>query len=569
MLQELTIKNFAIIDDLRISFDRGLTILSGETGAGKSIIINAVNLLLGTRATVKMIRTGAQSAELEALFHVPPDTRVADIMTEHGYRPDEGLLVRRIIARNDRHRIFINGQLATIHVLNSITANLASISGQHAHQLLLKDDQQLLTLDQYGQLLPSRNKVQRLYSQILPLIQSLKELKAQEARQTEQMELLRFQRQEIQDANLLPDEDKLLGQEIKRLRNAEALMQTIHGTIDRLYSAPQSVIENLGDIRKQLDKAAQLDSTLAPKAQPLADAVFQLEDLVQELRLYQDAIQMDPARLETAEERLDTLNRLKRKYGGSLEAVLQHAKSIEQELNSVEQISARIETVEAELQELHTRLVQQAQKLSNQRAKTAKKLAAKVEQELAHLKMPRTQFQVALGHTEADASIDPYLVSDQNIISASGIDQVTFLIAPNIGEELKPLAGIASGGELSRVVLALKAILAETETVATVIFDEVDAGIGGGAAEVVGRKLANLAAYHQVLCITHLPQIAKFGDHHFRISKHVSKGRTATAINPLTAAERVEEVARMLGGEEITQTTIDHAQEMLSQGKAL
>ena len=568
MLQELFIKNFAIIDDLRISFDSGLTILSGETGAGKSIIINAVNLLLGTRATAKMIRTGAESAELEALFHIAPQTRVAEIMAEHGYRPEEGLLVRRIIARNDRHRIFINDRLSTIQVLNSITANLASISGQHAHQLLLKDDQQLLILDQYGQLLPLRNEVQQLYHQILPLIQSLSELKDLEARQAEHLELLRFQRQEIQNANVILDEDRLLDQEIKRLRNAEALIQTVHGAIDRLYSAPQSVIENLGDIRKQLDRATQLDSALAAKTQSLADAAFQLEDLVQDLRVYQDTVQMDPARLEAAEERRDTLNRLKRKYGGSLEAVLQHAESIEEELRSVEQVSKRIESVEVELEERHKRLARQSLKLSMQRAETAKNLAAKVEKELTQLKMPRTQFQVALACTEADSDSNPYLTSDRNVISATGIDQVTFLIAPNIGEELKPLAGIASGGELSRVVLALKAILAETDTVATIIFDEVDAGIGGGAAEVVGRKLATLADYHQVLCITHLPQIAKFGRHHFRISKHVHKGRTTTAINPLSAPDRVREMARMLGGEKITQTTIDHAQEMLNQGKA-
>ncbi len=566
MLQELTIKNFAIIDDIQIAFENGLTILSGETGAGKSIIINAVNLLLGSRATAKLIRTGAQSAELEALFQVQPGRRVAAIMEDHGFQADEGLLIRRIIARNDRHRIYINGQLATVQVLSSITANLASISGQHMHQLLLKEDQQLLTLDQYGNLLPLRSEIHQLYHQILPLTKALSELRARKNRQAEHLELLRFQKQEILDADLLPDEDKHLGEEIKRLRNAESLLQAVHSSIDQLYSAPQSVIENLGEIRKQLDQATRLDSTLAPKTVILADATFQLEDLVQELRTYKDSVQIDPGRLEDAEARLDTLTRLKRKYGGSLEAAARHLETIAEELATVENTAAQINAVEQELDKLHNRLGQRAERLSRQRARTAQSLAAKVEHELASLKMPRTQFEITLTQTNAAPQDDPNLTWHQKIISATGIDQATFLIAPNVGEELKPLAGIASGGELSRVVLALKAILADSETVATVIFDEVDAGIGGGAAEVVGKKLAHLAEYHQVLCITHLPQIAKFGNHHFRISKHVIKGRTATTIKPLSAAGRVQEIARMLGGEKITQTTIDHAHEMLREG---
>ena len=567
MLQELTIKNFAIIDDIQITFENGLTILSGETGAGKSIIINAVNLLLGSRATAKMIRTGAQSAELEALFQVQPGTRVAAIMADHGYQAGEGLLIRRIIARNDRHRIYINDRLATIQALSSITANLASISGQHVHQLLLKDDQQLLTLDQYGNLMPLRAEVHQAYNQILPLTKTLSELRSQEDRQAEHLELLKFQQQEIMDAGVVPGEDTLLGEEIKRLRNAETLLQAIHASIDQLYSAPRSVIENLGEIRKQLDQANRLDATLTPKTKLLADATFQLEDLVQELRIYKDTVQIDPGRLEQAEARLDTLIRLKRKYGGSLEAVALRLEAIDKELATVQDVTTRIKTVEQELIKLHNRLAHQAEKLSQQRAQTAKLLAVKVENELASLKMPRTRFEIALTQAEAEPNSEPYLTWQHKAISATGIDQATFLIAPNVGEELKPLAGIASGGELSRVVLALKAILADSETVATVIFDEVDAGIGGGAAEVVGKKLAHLADYHQVLCITHLPQIAKFGNHHLRISKHVSKGRTTTAINPLSASERVQEIARMLGGEKITQTTIDHAHEMLSQGR--
>jgi DNA repair protein RecN (Recombination protein N) len=565
MLQELSIKNFAIIDDIQITFEDGLTILSGETGAGKSIIINAVNLLLGSRATAKMIRTGAETAELQALFQVRPDSTVAAIMAEHGYTVEEGLLIRRIIAQNDRHRIYINGQLATIQILSTITANLASISGQHAHQLLLKEDQQLLMLDQYGGLLALREQVNQTYHEILPLVKSLSDLKALENRQTEHMELLRFQQLEILGANLLPNEDTLLSQELKRLKNAEALLQAVHSSIDQLYTAPQAVIETLVEIRKRLESAGRLDPTLNTKVPILNETIFQLEDLVNELRTYEDSIQMDSERLEEAEARLDALNRLKRKYGGSLEGVQQHLATIDAELDGVENVAKRIQAAEKDLGRLHERLSGQVAELSRQRAHTARLLAEKVETELATLKMPQTKFEIVLAHSAADSQSNPYLVWQNRIVSATGIDQATFLIAPNVGEQPKPLAGIASGGELSRVVLALKAILAKTETVATVIFDEVDAGIGGGAAEVVGKKLAALAGFHQVVCITHLPQIAKFGNHHYRISKRVSKGRTATEIKPLSASERVQEMARMLGGEKITQTTIDHAHEMLRE----
>ncbi len=564
MLQELSISNFAIIDDLRISFSGGLTILSGETGAGKSIIINAVNLLLGSRATSKLIRTGQETAELEALFHIENQPGIVQIMKENGYNPEEGLLIRRIISRKDRHRIYINGRLATIQLLNLITENLASISGQHVHQGLLKEEQQLAVIDQFGGLIPERNSVYRCFHEIIPLIRNLNDLKAKKDRQAEHIQLLEFQKQEIQEAGLIPGEETALEQEKIRLKNSEVLFQTVRDSIEKLYDSQGAVVEHLSLVKKGLEKASLIDSLLQSSAKRIDEIVFDIEDVAEELRIYLKNIEMDESRLEVVEERLDVIHKLNRKYGGSLDAVFLRLESIEKELSHLESLAEDIAGAEKKLSSLHNQLVKLTTILSKKRKKAAEILAKKVEEELASLKMAQTKFQVLFRTIPVNRSNDPYLTVEKNVAFETGIDQAVFLIAPNVGETLKPMSSIVSGGELSRVVLALKAILAQTEAVETIVFDEVDAGIGGGVAEVVGKKLAALAKHHQIICITHLPQIAKFGDHHFSISKHVSKGRTKTVINCLSIPERIDEIARMLGGEKITQATLEHARELLN-----
>jgi DNA repair protein RecN (Recombination protein N) len=565
MLKELSIRNFAIIDDLKISFSDGLTILSGETGAGKSIILNAVNLLLGSRASADLVRTGAKAAELEALFHILPTSSVALSMSEQGYDAEDGLLIRRVISRSDSNRVYLNGHLATIGILNAITENLASISGQHAHQGLLKEDQHLLIIDQFGGLIPQRQQVFDLYHQILPLIDELKELKNIRHRQAEHLALLQFQKNEISGAGIVTGEDLELEQERVRLKNAEMLYQVVHGSIEELYGASGSVIERLLGVRKNLERAGQIESRLKTSADSLAESAYQIEDLIEQLRSYLKLIQMDDQRLEAVEERLDMLNKLKRKYGGSLAAVLSTLAVIERELSDVENISEKIAATEKKLSDLNRRCAELARQLSRQRKKAAENLAAKVSRELASLKMAQTVFDAGMQPIPWNEKSDPHLKVEDQSLSETGIDRAVFMIAPNIGEELKPLAGIASGGELSRVILALKAILAETDSVETVVFDEVDAGIGGGTAEVVGRKLSELGKHHQIICITHLAQIAKFGKHHFSISKHVADGRTHTVIRPLSKKDRYREIARMLGGEEITQATLNHARELLEK----
>lgn len=565
MLQEISIRNFAIIQDLSIRFESGLTVLSGETGAGKSIIINAVNLLLGSRASATLIRTGADSAELEALFRVAPESHVADIMRQRGYDPEEGLLVRRIISRNDRHRIYINGRLATMQVLTEITAGLASISGQHAHQGLLKEDEHLLILDQYGGLLDLRRQYHACYQELLPLIAREKDLLRRQARQNEQMELLKFQREEIESAHVLPNEDKDLEKERMRLKNGQMLFQTVQHCIDELYGIDGAVFERLGQMGKELAKCAAVDAQLKERADETDALSYGVEDLVSNLRDYLSRLDLDPQQLEWVEERLDTLNKLKRKYGGSIEALLDYAADINRQLDEIENIDGAIAKVQAELNTTHQRLCRYAETLTQKRKETAQHLSQAVEVELASLKMVDTRFAVELAALTAPKDAGPYLHCNGRFLSETGMDRASFMIAPNVGEDIKPLAAIASGGELSRVVLAIKAILAQHDSLETVVFDEVDAGIGGGVAELVGKKLAALSRYHQILCITHLPQIAKYGRHHFRIEKVIAKGRTHTTINQLNEKARVQEVARMLGGEKITPTTLDHAREMLAE----
>jgi DNA repair protein RecN (Recombination protein N) len=565
MLKELSIRNFAIIDDLKINFSAGLTILSGETGAGKSIILNAVNLLLGSRASADLVRTGAETAELEGLFQISQTGSIAESLSVQGYDPGEGLLIRRIISRSDGNRVYVNGRLATIGLLNTITENLASISGQHAHQGLLKEEQHLLILDQFGGLMALRRQAYDNYHQILPLVEKLNRLNTIRQRRADHIELLTFQKKEIIAANPILEEDIGLENERLRLKNAETLYQTVYSSIENLYGSSGSVIERILEVKKNLTNAGRIDSQLATKADSLGTAAYQIEDLVEELRSHLNLIEMDEQRLETVEERLDTLNKLKRKYGGSIEAVFAQLETNEQELSKVENISEQIKEIEDKLFKLHTQLKRRSMQLSKKRKKAAEMFARKVVEELDSLNMPHTDFEVILRPIETKEKTSIYLKSDHHTITESGVDRASFMIAPNPGEELKPLAGIASGGELSRVVLALKAILAETGAVETIVFDEVDAGIGGVTAEVVGRKLHELARHHQIICITHLPQIAKFGDRHFRISKHVTAGRTQTAIQPLSKKDRYREIARMLGGEKITQTTLDHARELLEK----
>ena len=564
MLREIFIKNFAIIEELRIGFSEGLTILSGETGAGKSIIISAVTILLGGRADSGMIRTGADTAELEAFFDIDPDGAAGRILAEQGYEETSQLVIRRILSAGNRHRIYINGRMTTMTLLAAITENIAGISGQHEHLKLLRESEHQKILDQFGGLTDLRCDLQACHAKILPEIKNLDDLKKARESQIEQTELLSSEKNEIEEAALLPGEDETLHQELLRLKNAEALYQGVGSGVEVLYNREGAISDQLSLVKKDIEKAAGIDPSLSDAARSLDEALFRLQDIAHQLRSYLDTIAFDPARVETIEARMHVINRLKRKYGPSLADVFTRLDRIQEELAGTLNIAERIRNVEAGLDALHEQIVQLSRELTKKRRQAADRLAQKMEKELTSLNMPDTKFDVVFRRNEPRPETPAYLRDNDVAITENGAEQPVFMISPNIGEERKPLSKIASGGELSRVILALKAILANTEPVETMIFDEVDAGIGGKTAAVVGKKLAGLAGSSQVICITHLAQIARFGDHHLKIEKYVADGRTATRITSLSDAARIEETARMIGGQTITETSRAHAAELLA-----
>lgn len=563
MLSELTIKNFAIIDDIRISFSNGFSVLTGETGAGKSIIIEAVNLILGARAAADLVRTGEKNAELTAIFEIDSGSPAALIMADQEMDPGEGLMIRRVINADGRHKVYINSKPSTMQLLKQVTRNLAGISSQHAHQSLFNEENHLSILDRFAATQNLADEVRKVYNELALLTRQIQELRTNAHKADQENDLLRFQIDEIKEAAILEDEDEILQQERIRLKNGTDILTCVTAAVDELYAREDSILERLGRIRNDLDRRSTLDPVLIPILEKTSQSLFDLEDLAEELRVYASKIDLNPGLLDQTEERLDLVQRLKRKYGGTLERLFQKYADMQSQLELTDNVKESITGLEQKAEALAGTLREKALILSERRMEGAKRLGSLAEMELGELEMGNTRFVVSLNCTPSDTT--NYFTVDKRLISPSGIDRVSFLISPNPGEEPRPLSRIASGGELSRVVLALKTILSRTEALDTLIFDEVDSGIGGRTSDKVGKKLTKLADTYQVICITHLAQIARFGTSHYKIEKNVVNGRTATSITPLPDMEsRVIEIARMIGGEQITDATIAHAREMLT-----
>ncbi len=561
MLVELHVTNFALIDHLDLSFGAGLNILTGETGAGKSIIIDALGLALGERAGHDLVRTGTGKATVEAVFDIknaPEEMRQK--LADAGLSGDEGdeddtLLVTRELARGGgKSQCRINGRLMPVAVLKEIAEGLVDVHGQHEHQSLLAADRHIDILDNWGgkDALALRQQVADLAGEVNALKREREKLRTDARERARMLDLYRFQQEELAQASLQPDEEAELAADRTRLASSEKLSAAAAEAYTALSGGERGgggALDPLNAALSAVEHAASLDENLAPLIETLQNAVVYAEDAARGLRVYQESVESNPERLEEIETRLDLIRTLKRKYGETIAEIIAYAADLNAKLDALENSEAREEALTTAIAAAESKLTAAAGKLTAVRRKAAVKFAAGITRELTDLGMAATKFEVAI---------------EPQTITGKGADKIEFLLSPNPGEPLRPLAKIASGGEMSRIMLAMKSVLAKSGTIPTMIFDEIDVGVGGRTAQTIGDKLEALAKDAQILCITHLPQIASRAATHFFIEKQVQDGRTTVSVAPLDSEGRIDEIARMLGGSRRSEAVVQHAREMLS-----
>jgi DNA repair protein RecN (Recombination protein N) len=570
LLVELNIKNFAIIEELNLRLSPGFNVLTGETGAGKSIIIDAVSTLLGGRAESEYIRAGTDESRIEGIFHLNEAMQAAilPLLEEDELEGEdsETLILAREIRRSGRNICRVNGRAVTLGILERIAQRLVDIHGQSEHLSLLRVREHVNLLDRYAGLWPLRSQVAARVSALRQVQRELGELLHDERELARRADLLKYQVQEIAAARLQIGEEEKLIAERNKLANAERLTELT----DKAYRAlgegeegQASAFDLLGLVVRNLTNLEKIDPSLAERRRVAEEVNYQVEDLAQSLRAYRDQIEFDPVRLRQVEERLDLIHSLKRKYGDSIEEVLAFGQAAQRELEAITHSEERVEELQAEEDRLLHEIGDLAAQLSAQRREAGDRLSAAIEAELADLNMEQARFGVSIEQSE-DA--DGGWVGDKRYaFDGTGIDRVEFLIAPNVGEPLKPMVKIASGGETSRLMLALKTVLSAADETPTLIFDEIDQGIGGRAGGVVGHKLWSLSPKHQVLCVTHLPQLAGYGDTHYKVDKKIAGERTVASVQELDMDGRLEELAQMLGT--ATEVTRQSAREMLEEVK--
>ena len=558
MLAELRIVNFALIEQLHMQFQSGFTVLTGETGAGKSLLIDAIALLVGGRGSSEQIRSGEEEAHLEASFHLPSthpllgQLRSRDVLGPH----DSDLVLKRILSRSGRHRVYVNGGLSSLRVLEELGGTLVDVHGQHEQQSLLAPAKQLEAVDAFGSAEAARGLYEAAYRDWKDLEAQLATLGQVAADRTHLEELLRFQLEEIEQAALSADEEDRLQAERQRLAHAHRLRELAEISYAELQGDERGTLMQLARIGRLLGELGQTDPPMKDCESQVREAAIHLKELSGRLRDYVSDLDADPARQAVVEDRLDLVKRLKAKYGGSVEAVMETALRARQELQALEHHTGRMSEVTQRLQAAERAVIDRAEQLTKKRREAAKRLTTLVTKELAAVRMEQTTFEIVVTPEEALTGFGP-----------TGRDRVEFLLASNIGEPLRPLSRIASGGELSRIMLALKTVLAEKDHVPVLVFDEVDTGVGGAVAAAMGTRLRRLGAFHQVFCITHLPQVASQAEHHLLVAKDQDGKRTTTSVKVLTGIGREEEIARMIGGETVTSKVRATAAELIAGAK--
>ncbi|MGE4232202.1 MAG: DNA repair protein RecN [Bacteriovoracia bacterium] len=558
MLRVLRIRNFAIIDELEISLNSGFNVLTGETGAGKSIVLDAIGLILGGRANAELIREGFSEASVEALFDIGRNEKISNKLSKMGIgAPDQELLIKRVIHRNGKNRIFINSDLSTLSNLSDLCENLVELCSQHEHQSLVKSSYQLDLLDRYGGLDQLVKGIAEEFNALSSLENELRH--AQEASLTpSQQDFLEFQIKEIEENILQPSQESELQNELRRLQYASVLLETCNTANQILEGSEEKagVSELLKKVLGKLSRVSEISTELASILTQLEAASVQVDESLQSISHYASSVEANDTRLDELQERLAKWQSLKKKYGADFDEITRAKDALRENLSLVQNKKERVEELEKLVESRRHSFCEKAQVLSKKRKAVAKTLSESIENELRELQIDNAKFKIEFETT-----------NETSEMTASGCDRVQFLFCPNPGEGFKIIGKVASGGELSRLMLALRRTIADRGGVGVYLFDEVDAGIGGQVASVVGKKLKSVSKYNQILCITHLPQVAVFADTHFNVSKSTQKGRTISKVECLTAQGRIDEIARMLGGLNITEKSRAHAKDLITQAK--
>ena len=560
MLTCLRVRSFAIIEALEVELDGGLNIVTGETGAGKSILVDALQLVLGARGRPEVVRTDAEAAEVEALFDLTGQAEALAALRDLGIETDGELLIRRVVSASGRSRAYINGRLATLAQLKEVTKGLADISSQHEYHSLADSRHHLTYLDAFASHAPLVEEVGQAHAALVEAAARLEEVVTEERGKADREDLLRYQVNEIETLREALENEEALVVERERLRHAEKLGTAAGEAEAQLYSDDESICGAISRIASSVEQASSFDPSLVPMAAQVRDALVQLEDAASELGSYARELSFDPNRLGALEDQIDRVSRVKRKYGDTGMEILAYRDQAAAELDSLERYEERLDRYQREFDEALEEASRAALALRRKRQTGAAKLSKAISKELSSLGMGEAKVTVELAALEGGPR---ELQVEGARLSPTGIDHAELLIAPNRGEEAKPLRKIASGGELSRAMLAIKRVLAGLGPASLYVFDEVDAGVGGAVAEVIGRKIHEVAQHSQVLCITHLPQISAYADAHYRVHKEVVGKRTKSDIRLLSDTERLEEIARMLGGVTVTDQARAAAQELI------
>ncbi len=565
MIRSLLIKDYALIENIEIQFEKGLNIITGETGAGKSILIDAMSLLLGERASSEVVRKGSEKSIVEGIFDVKGNKKVRELLSANELENSEELIVRREISLKGTNRCFLNDTPVTLNLIKEVGNMLVDLHGQHEHQSLLRAETHIEMLDDFANLGDELERFRTAYNKLNAYLREHKELKEKENLLLEKKELYEFQIKEIDAVGPQQDEEEKLEEELKILENSEKLLSIVSYIYENLYDAENSIQGRLADVKNKLNELSRIDKTFLEKLGECESAFALLNEVSLSIRSYKDKIDLEPKRLDEVRERLGALSMLKKKYGGSLKTIIEHRNKIGKDYDLVENFAEKVSELEKKINEVRKECGSTAKKLSQKRKLFSAIVKKEIEEALKYLGITHPVFEVNLENDKADGASENYILVDDKKykFNERGFDKIEFFVSTNIGEDPKPLIKVASGGEVSRIMLALKSILAKSDRLPILIFDEIDTGVSGRIAQKVGQALKSLASFHQIIAITHLPQIAGLAEHHFSIVKKKIAERVVSSIKKLNELERVNEVAKLISGEKITEASLNGARELM------